>query len=478
MACLTVATLQDIYGEHAEAQRPRYQEAIAAFVSMYGSDGPPVRVFRAPGRVNLIGEHTDYNHGYVMPVALDKDILLVARPRFDTTMHIRNIEEEEFPAFSFSMSSDIPPETPGHWGNYIKAAAQALAQRLPGQDWQGMEGLLVGQPPEGLPRQVGLSSSSAMVVVAALALARFNAVELEGVALAHFCAEAEWYVGTRGGIMDHFIAVLGRRAHALFLDCRPYSGDYYKTEHVPLLQGYRLLIADSGVRHQNVKGGYNYRVAACRAAVQLLKPDFPAITHLRDVQGIPWKTLVSKLPEQATVGDLKSQGVSLEDIPGLTDEAVLKIRARCRHVWTENERVLSAVRALRAKDAVTLGRLLNDAHASARDDYEISCPELEHLVQAAREVDGVLGARLTGAGWGGCIVAVVHKDAVSTFKTYVPSRYKELAGIETQIFACRASPGAREVEVQAQWRHPELAEGSKHSGVILSAAEGSTSTEA
>jgi galactokinase len=288
-----------------------------------------------------------------------------------------------------------------------------------------------------------------MVVVAALALARVNAVDLDGTALAHFCAEAEWYVGTRGGIMDHFIAVLGRRDHALFLDCRPYTEGYYKTEHVPLLQGYRLLIADSGVRHQNVKGGYNHRVAACRAAVQRLKPDLPAITHLRDIQGIPWDALAPKLPQQVTVGALKTQGVILDDIPGLTDETELKVRARCRHVWTENERVLSAVRALRAQDAITLGRLLNEAHASARDDYEISCPELEHLVQAAREVDGVLGARLTGAGWGGCIVAVVHADAVSAFKAYVPSRYKELSGIETDVFACRAGPGAGEVAVDA-----------------------------
>jgi galactokinase len=421
-----------------------------AFTSIYGSgEGQSsIRIFRAPGRVNLIGEHTDYNHGYVMPVALDKDILLLARRRSDPVVRIRNIEEE-FPSFSFSVGPDIPPAKPGHWGNYIKAAAQALAQHFPARDWCGFDGLLIGRAPHGLPRQVGLSSSSAMVVVAALALTRFNAVDLRGVPLAHFCAEAEWYVGTRGGIMDHFIAVLGRRDHALFLDCRPYTGNYYKTEHVPLLRGYRLLIADSGVRHQNVKGGYNHRVAACRAAVQLLKPDLPAITHLRDVQGIPWDTLASKLPEQATVGDLKAQGVSLEDIPGLRDDAVLKVRARCRHVWTENERVLAAVQALRAQDAVTLGYLLNEAHTSARDDYEISCPELEYLVQAAREVDGVLGARLTGAGWGGCIVAVVHEDAVSTFETYVPARYKELTNIETLVFACRASPGAREITMDS-----------------------------
>ncbi len=450
MACLKAATLQDIYGESAAAQVPRYQEAMDAFTSVYGaSEGKAsIRVFRAPGRVNLIGEHTDYNHGYVMPVALDKDILLLARRRSDPVVRIRNIEEN-FSPFSFSVSQDIPPAEAGHWGNYIKAPAQALVQQNAGRDWCGFDGLLVGRAPEGLPRQVGLSSSSAMVVVAALALARFNAVDLDGIALAHFCAEAEWYVGTRGGIMDHFIAVLGRRDYALFLDCRPYTGSYYKTEYVPLLQGYRLLIADSGVRHQNVKGGYNHRVAACRSAVQLLKPDLPAITHLRDIQGIPWKTLAPKLPEQVTVGALKAQGVSLEDIPGLTDETVLKVRARCRHVWTENERVLSAAQALRAQDAVTLGRLLNEAHVSARDDYEISCPELEHLVQAAREVDGVLGSRLTGAGWGGCVVAVVHENAVSTFETYVPARYKALTGIKTLVFACRASPGAREIDTDS-----------------------------
>jgi len=279
-------------------------------------------------------------------------------------------------------------------------------------------------------------------VVVALALAYLNGWQPDGVTLARFCAEAEWYVGTRGGIMDQFIALLARRGHALFLDCRPDADGHYRMEHVPLPGGYQLLIADSGVRHGNVRGPYNRRVAACRAGVGLLKAHYPDITHLRDVQDVPWAELEPLLPEETTVGELAERGIELGDVPGLTADTPLKVRARCRHVWTENRRVQAAVAALRAGEVATLGRLLDEAHASARDDYEISCPELEVLVQAAREVDGVVGARLTGAGWGGCIVALVSDHAVPDFQAHVARRYRAETGREAAIFACRSGPGA------------------------------------
>jgi galactokinase len=199
------------------------------------------------------------------------------------------------------------------------------------------------------------------------------------------------------------------------------------------------------VHHQKVvKGAYNQRVAACRAGVALLRPHFAGVTYLRDVQSVPWNDLVEWLPEETTVSQILEQGIDLGDVPGLTPDTPLKVRARCRHVWTENQRVEAAVTALSAGDVVTLGRLLNEAHASARDDYEISCPELEVLVTAAREVDGVVGARLTGAGLGGCIVAVVHRDAVSDFETHVSKEFQSRVGRPTTIFACQSGPGAGE----------------------------------
>jgi galactokinase len=434
-------TLQTIYGDQSDMQTRRYLNAKEAFAAAYGPGD--VLAFRAPGRVNLIGEHTDYNHGFVLPVALDKDTLLLARPRADGTVRLSN-QEGEFAPLSFAISSDIPSAPAGDWGNFARGAAQELTRQL-GRDLRGIDGLVVGQPPYGVPRKVGLSSSSSLTVVVALALAHINGWHPERTELAQLCSEAEWYVGTRGGIMDQFIALLGQRDHALFLDCRPVADGQYRMDQIPLPMDYSLLIADSGVHHQKVvRGAYNQRVAACRAGVGLLHPHYPGITHLRDVQNVPWAEFAEWLPEETTVREISEQGIDLGDVPGLTSDTSLEVRARCRHVWTENQRVEAAVTALAAGDVATLGRLLNEAHASARDDYEISCPELDVLVNAACEVDGAVGARLTGAGLGGCIVAAVHQDAVSDFEAHVSKQFQAQLGRATTIFACQSGPGAGE----------------------------------
>jgi galactokinase len=433
-------TLQEIYGEEATIQRKRYTQALRRFEQTFGPG--LVRFFRAPGRVNLIGEHTDYNQGFVMPVALDRDVLLLARPRADNRVRLINLERR-YPPLSFNIRPDIPPGPAGNWGNYARGAAHQLAQELGGH-LKGFDGLIAGRPPYGVPRGVGLSSSSAMTVVVAITLAQLNEWYPDPISMAQHCAEAEWYVGTRGGIMDQFISLLGRRDHALFLDCRPQPDSGYRTELVPLPAGYSILISDSGVRHQNVRGDYNRRVAACRAGVKLLQARFPDATHLRDVQRVPWAELEPLLPEQTTIGDLAAQGIDLGDLPGLTATTSLKVRARCRHVWTENQRVEAAIEALRAGELTRFGQLLNAAHFSARDDYEISCPELEILVDAAREVEGVVGARLTGAGWGGCSLAVVRDAAAAALEAHVEERFRVQTGQSTTIFSCRSAPGAGE----------------------------------
>lgn len=433
-----LARLQQIYGTGAANQASRYEAALDTFTGIYGAG--EVFIFRAPGRVNLIGEHTDYNHGYVMPVALDKDTVLLARPRRDGEVRLANVEAE-FAPLAFTVGPDIPPGPAGTWENYAKGAAQLLARQLK-RDMGGLDGLIVGQPPYGVPRSSGLSSSTALTVVVAMALAHFNEWLPEASILAQFCSEAEWYVGTRGGVLDQFSLLLTQQNQALFLDCRPDTAGQYAMENVPLPPGYRLMVADSGVHRRNVGGGYNQRVAACRAGVALLQKHFPHITHLRDVQDIPWPELAEQLQDEITIGNLQARNIDLGDLPGLTAETRLKVRARCRHVWTENRRVKDAVSALRAGDVATLGHLLNEAHTSARDDYEVSCPELESLVRAAREVDGVAGARLTGAGWGGCIVAMVSIEAVSTFEAHVSECYQNDTGQPTTIFTCQAGPGA------------------------------------
>jgi galactokinase len=245
--------------------------------------------------------------------------------------------------------------------------------------------------------------------------------------------------------MDQFIALLARPEHALFLDCRPLGPDQYDFSHVPLPADYRILVADSGVHHANVRGEFNLRVAACRAGVACLQKRYPGITHLRDVQDEPWPTLEGLLPEAMTVTEAGAAGADLEGVPLPAAQAELRVRACCRHVHSENARVLATVGALRSGDIATVGRLLDEAHASARDDYDISCAELEVLVEAARAVAGVVGARLTGAGWGGCIVALVQASSVSAFEIEVARRYRARTGIDPTIFACTAGGGAERI---------------------------------
>jgi len=437
--------LVPIYGELAERQQERYERLLAHFYSIYGPG--PVRVFRAPGRVNLIGEHTDYNHGYVMPVALDRDTLIAARPREDAEVHLANVESE-FEPVVFPIHRDIPPAPKGHWSNYARGAAQRLAQEVP-HPLRGMDALVDGAPPFGVPRGSGLSSSSAFTVAVALTLAELNNLELERPHLARLCQEAEWYTGTQGGIMDQFCALLARREHALFLDTRPQPDGSFYFDYAHLPTDYELVIADSGVRHSNVLGGYNHRVAECRAAVAILRQHYPGITHLRDVQPIPWSHLEPLLPQVTTLRQLAEQGIAVEGpLPGVGEDDPLKVRARARHVHTENRRVEEALDAMRYRDVERLGQLMVQAHISARDDYEISCPELDALVQAALEVDGVAGARLTGAGWGGCIVALAHRDGVQALEAHLRHRFSRQFGREPHIFICRSAPAAGEVPLE------------------------------
>jgi len=438
--------LEETYGGDARllaAQVERYRGALAAFASRYGPG--KVTVFRAPGRVNLIGEHTDYHHGYVLPAALDKDVLFLARPRPDAVVRLANIEPE-FEDRAFAISPDVPSRPVGDWANYVQGAAQLL-ERECGPGLLGMDVLVDGAPPWGVPRGAGVSSSSALTVAAGVALADLNGVDRQGAVLAERCSRAEWYVGTRGGVMDHFASLLSRRGHALFLDCCP-GPDGYTYEHVPLPLGYAVMVVDSGVRHHNTGPYYNQRVAEGRIGVHLLRARYPGITHLRDVSDLPWAGLEPLLPERVDAADLPALGI---DLARLLEGGVLPqgteywVRRRCRHVVTENQRVLRAVAAMRAGDTLALGRLMDEAHASARDDYEISVPEIEALVEVARAQPGTLGARLTGAGWGGCIVALVEQEAAAAFGPAVVEAYGRRTGRAARVFHCVPGPGAGRV---------------------------------
>lgn len=437
-------TLQTIYGDN-EQQAKRYNQGLTRFARLYGPG--PVHVVRAPGRVNIIGEHTDYNHGFVLPAALDKDVVMFARPRQDSHIRVANVEPF-FAVTDFDLSAEIAPAQAGHWSNYLRGPAQYVA-RHDHNNPIGLDILVDGAPPLGVPRSAGLSSSSALVVAMALALRTTSAWDATGATLAHACADAEWYVGTRGGIMDHFAAILTRQNNALFLDCRPNTDGTFHVEHIPFPQGYRLLVVDSGVHHDNVRGAYNRRVAACRAGVALLDkagavPNHP-MTHLRDVQDLPWRDLEPAIPKNITLGELQRQGIDLGELPGVEANTPLAVRACCRHVWHENARVQSALTALRRDEIDTVGELLNDSHTSMRDDYAISTPELDFLVATANEVDAVVGARLTGAGWGGCVVILAAADAVDELQQHIADRYERVYDRRPNQFLCQAGPGASHV---------------------------------
>jgi len=457
---MSIGELSDYYGHDAdllEAEQRRYAELSERFLDRHGAG--PIRYLRTPGRINLIGEHTDYNGGFVMPVALDRDMLFAVRPRDDTVVSVANVEES-FAPFSFSLSTDIPRAPRGEWRNYFQGAAQELCRRFRNRyDLKGAEILVDGAAPLGVPRGAGLSSSTALTVNAALTLVARNEIEVERAELAHLCSEAEWYVGTRGGMMDQFSALLCRRDHALFLDCRPSLDGAYQWEHVPIPEKAQLVLLNSGVYHENARGAFNQRVAECKIGVHLLQQQYPHVAQLRDVTPVAlelaeddfWEMIEATLPARAALPDLVAAGASRSWIEGvmadhgLAEDTTFQVLPRCRHVITENERVLAGMTALRAGQLDTFGLLMDAAHASMSGDYDASCLEVDTLVSLTGQEPAVLGARITGAGWGGGVVVLAHREAGTAWTERVVTAYRASTGIEAQILVCRPGRGAGEV---------------------------------
>lgn len=377
------------------------ERAIGAFVDAFGHR--PEVVARAPGRVNLIGEHTDYNDGFVLPVAIDRAVYVAASARADDRVTLVAADFGERVGFVL----DRIERDPAHaWSNYPRGVAWVLQSR--GLRLSGMDAAIHGDVPIG----AGLSSSAALEVATAKAMQTLSGFILADVELALAAQEAEnRFVGMQCGIMDQFISVLGRRDHALLIDCR-------SLEHraVPMPAGYKVVVADTMRRRGLVDSEYNRRRAQCEEGVRLLRQRLGGIAALRDVT-----------PAQ------------LEEHREVLPEVIYR---RCRHVVRENERVLEAVAALGASDAATFGRLMLQSHASLRDDYEVSSPELDFLVDAALDIGGAVGARMTGAGFGGCIVSLVRQGAVGPFAEELQRRYSEWSGVVPEIYVCGAEQGA------------------------------------
>jgi galactokinase len=373
----------------------------ARFREMFGSDA---RIFRAPGRVNVIGEHTDYNDGFVMPAALQFYTWVAAAKREDRVIEAYSDHFDE--KISLSLDGlDGPPRK--HWSDFIRGVAAVLQKA--GYTLAGANLVIHGEVSLG----AGLSSSASVEVATALALSSTSGVDVPRMELVRLCQKAEHeFVGTRCGIMDQFVAVHGTAGHALMLDCR--SLEY---QLLPLPQDVRLVVCNSMVRHELASGEYNRRRADCEGGVKLLQPHVPGIRALRDV----------------SVADLEAWERALP----------ATVYRRCRHAVTENQRVVEAAEALRASDPERFGQLMYESHASLRDDYQVSCRELDLLVELAASSPGVYGARMTGGGFGGCTVNLLRADACDSFKEHISRAYREATGIIPEIYICEPGQGAQ-----------------------------------
>jgi galactokinase len=365
-------------------------------------------VSRAPGRVNLIGEHTDYNDGFVMPAALEFATLTAASQRPDRRLTVYSMITDETREFDL----DAPPQgLSGDWSDYVIGVALML--EISGLRLSGADLIVWSDVPIG----VGLSSSAALEVSAAHALLTQSDLPFDPIKIAKLCQRAENdFVGMRCGVMDQYIACCGVAGHALLIDCRSLA-----SRHVAIAPNLRLLIANSGVRHQHAGGEYNLRREACEEGVRLLSRHLGPIKALRDVT-----------PEQ-----LEAKRRRLPDL----------IYRRCRHIVTENARVLEAERALEAGDFVACGRAMNASHVSMRNDFEITCPEVDMLVGLAQTVEGVYGSRMTGGGFGGCTVSLVETSAVDKASQILTDGYRIATGLDTEIFVGAPSDGARLIPV-------------------------------
>ena len=372
---------------------------------MYGREA---RLFRAPGRVNLIGEHTDYNGGFVLPLAIDRETAVAAAPREDRIVRAHSLNRGE----TLSFDLDAPGESRrGIWLDYVEGVARVLETR--GTRLVGADLLILSDVPAG----AGLSSSAALEVSTGLALSCVSGQTVDPVALALAGQQAEHtYVGTMCGIMDQFVAALGRKGHALLIDCRS-----LEASPVPLdTSGTAVVIADTNVRHELATSEYNARRASCERGVELLREHLPGITQLRDVTVEEFARLAPRLPED--------------------------IRRRCRHVVTENARTLDAAAALRRGDLGEVGRLMMHSHESLRDDYEVSCAELDLLAETAWGLPGVLGSRMTGGGFGGSTVSLVRRDALENFTRSITEVYEARYGFAPAVYATEACEGAGEIK--------------------------------
>ena len=375
---------------------------IESFRELYGS-AENIRVFRAPGRVNLIGEHTDYNLGFVMPVALDLATYVATAPAADGQLRIYSEHRSEMHQVEAASVATLKPS--GSWTDYPLGVAQQVARA--GFPVQAANVLIRSTVPEGS----GLSSSAALEVSSALAF--LNGRAIDPVELARLCQRSEHqFVGIPSGIMDQYVSIFGREHVAVEIDCRSLQHRY-----VELPSGAALVAVNTMVKHALAGSAYKDRVAECKAAVAALRQHFPAVESLRDVSVAQFRSVESTLPPL--------------------------LAKRTRHVITEDDRVERFVAA--RGDLEQMGKLLVESHRSLQHDYEVSCDELDFLVETALAIPGVYGSRMTGGGFGGCTVTMLRPDAFDEFARKTEAAYQSRFRIKPPIYRCVPSAGAGEL---------------------------------
>ena len=371
------------------------QQLKQSFATHFNSESEII--VRAPGRVNLIGEHTDYNDGFVLPMAIDRAVWLALRPRDDGTVRLFSLDLEVDSAFelhSLTKGSD--------WIEYPKSIAYELMKS--GYELRGFDAVMTGD----VPRGAGLSSSAAVELAVARAFAQVSGLEWDAPKMARISqkAENEW-VGVNCGIMDQMASAACKAGHALFLDCRS-----LEIQHAPLPKGVSIVILDTSTRRGLVGSAYNERRSQCEEAARWF-----GVKALRDV--------------------------SVEEFNKSSKSGLNELAAkRAKHIVTENARVLEAVEVMKAGNVKRLGELFNASHDSLRDDFEVTNDALNSMVDCAREQVSCYGARMTGAGFGGCAVALVEEQNAAEFVTAVSSAYKQRSNMEAAVYVCKASVGA------------------------------------
>ncbi|HQE92815.1 MAG TPA: galactokinase [Anaerolineae bacterium] len=382
------------------AEHELYRKVARAYAARFQQS--PQLVVRAPGRVNLIGEHTDYNDGFVLPVAVDQAAWLAVGPAAEpwTTIRAVDMNDDEV-VFSVAQV----PASVGGWSDYPKGIVWAFLER--GLQPSNINAVLTSDVPVG----AGMSSSAAIELAFAFAWTTLGQFDIALPDLALLCQKAEnQYVGVNCGIMDQMISACGKAGHAMMLDSRSLDRRYF-----PMPEGVAIVVADSLVRRSLAASEYNVRRAQCEQAVTHLQAYVPDVMALRDV----------------SLRNLERFGRGLPDV----------VYRRARHVVTENDRVLRFARALYSGDIDTAGALMVEGHRSLRDDYEVSVPELDVLVEAAMEVPGCYGARLTGAGFGGCTIALVAEESVAEFQTHITEVYEARCGKCPAVYVTHPADG-------------------------------------